>query len=197
VQPILLRDDVVRLAAPTADDVATIADLCQDPAIQEWTTIPSPYTAADAAWFVETFVAHGWATGRECTWGIRTDAGLVGMVGLSTEPAGSAEVGYWVAPQSRGQGLLHRSLVLVLDHAFAADGLALDRVMWRCFEGNWPSWRAAWRMGFRFEGAVRGGGLQRGRRRDEWVGTLLRGDAREPVDAWPATRGLVDAPHDA
>jgi RimJ/RimL family protein N-acetyltransferase len=191
VQPILLADDVVRLSAPTADDVAAIADLCQDPAIQEWTTIPSPYTAADAVWFVETFVAQGWQTDRECTWAIRTDAGLVGMIGLSREPAGSAEVGFWVGPQSRGQGLLKRSLTLVLDHAFAADGLDLDRVVWRCFDGNWASWRAAWRVGFRFEGAVRGGGLQRGRRRDEWIGTLLRGDVREPALEWPATRGLT------
>jgi RimJ/RimL family protein N-acetyltransferase len=197
MRPTLLRDDVVRLSVPTDDDVAVIADLCQDPAIQEWTTIPSPYTATDAAWFVDTFVTQGWEAGRECTWAIRTDSGLVGMIGLSLEPARSAEVGYWVAPQARGRGLLNRSLGLVLDHAFASDGLDLERVVWRCFAGNWPSWRAAWRVGFRFEGAVRRGGLQRGRRRDEWIGTLLRDDAREPALAWPGTRGLVDEPQDA
>jgi RimJ/RimL family protein N-acetyltransferase len=85
----------------------------------------------------------------------------------------------------------------VLEHAFAADGLALDRVVWRCYSGNWASWRAAWRVGFRFEGAVRGGAVQRGRRRDEWVATLLREDAREPALRWPATRGLVADPDGA
>jgi RimJ/RimL family protein N-acetyltransferase len=194
VQPILLRDDVVELAVPTHRDLDAITDLCQDPAVQEWTTIPSPYTAGDAASFLSTLVDPGWEAGRDCTWGIRTGGQLVGMIGLSIEPAASAEVGYWLGPGSRGRGLLHRSLDLVLDHAFAADGLALDRVMWRCYAGNWASWRTAWRAGFRFEGAVRLGGLQRGRRRDEWVGTLLRADVREPVVPWPATRGLVDAP---
>jgi RimJ/RimL family protein N-acetyltransferase len=192
VQPILLRDDVVELSTPTPDDVAVIADLCQDPAIQAWTTVPSPYTADDAASFVGSYVARGWEEDRECTWGVRTEGRLVGMVGLGLQPVASAEVGYWLGPEARGRGLLHRSLHLVLDHAFAPDGLALDRVMWRCAAGNWPSWRAAWRVGFRFEGAVRGGAVQRDRRLDEWIGTLLRDDAREPVAPWPATRGLVD-----
>jgi RimJ/RimL family protein N-acetyltransferase len=194
VQPILLRDDVVELAVPTDRDLDTITDLCQDPDVREWTTIPSPYRADDAVSFLSTLVDPGWEAGHACTWGIRTGGQLVGMIGLSIEPAASAEVGYWLGPGSRGRGLLHRSLDLVLDHAFAADGLALDRVMWRCYAGNWASWRTAWRAGFRFEGAVRLGGLQRGRRRDEWVGTLLRADVREPVVPWPATRGLVDAP---
>jgi RimJ/RimL family protein N-acetyltransferase len=193
VQPIILRDDVVELSTPTPDDVPAITDLCQDPAVQEWTTVPSPYTADDATSFVTTFVARGWEDDRDCTWAIRHDGRLVGMIGLSLHPAASAEVGFWLGPASRGRGLLHRSLELVLDHAFADDGLALDRVEWRCRAGNWPSWRAAWRVGFRLEGAVRGGTLQRGRRWDEWIGTLLRGDPREPVAPWPATRGLVPA----
>jgi RimJ/RimL family protein N-acetyltransferase len=194
VQPIRLRDDVVELSSPTADDVPVITDLCQDPAIQQWTTVPSPYTADDAASFVTTFVTQGWEQDRDCTWGIRHGGELVGMIGLGLHPAASAEVGFWLGPGARGRGLLHRSLGLVLDHAFDPDGLALDRVVWRCLAGNWASWRAAWRVGFRFEGAVRGGALQRGHRWDEWVGTLLRDDPREPADAWPATRGLVDPP---
>jgi RimJ/RimL family protein N-acetyltransferase len=192
VQPLTLRDDVVELSIPTADDAAAITDLCQDASVQEWTVVPSPYTAADATSFVTDFVASRWESGEACTWGIRSGGALVGMIGLTLEPAASAEIGFWLGPASRGRGLLHRSQRLVLDQAFAADGLALDRVVWRCYAGNWASWRAAWRVGFRFEGAVRGGAVQRGRRRDEWIGTLLREDPREPVLPWPATRGLVE-----
>ncbi len=195
MQPVPLADDVVELLSPTDDDVDAITALCQDADIRRWTTVPSPYVRADAEVFVSTLVADGWAADRSCTWGIRTGGSLVGMVGLRVQPVRSAEVGYWLGPQARGRGLLHRSLRLALDWAFDPDGLDLDRVEWHCVAGNWPSWRAAWRVGFTFEGVVRGGALGRGRRHDDWVGTLLRDDPREPVAPWPAT--TVAAPRPA
>jgi RimJ/RimL family protein N-acetyltransferase len=197
VEPVELRDSVVTLSTPAVADVDVIAALCQDPEIQWWTTVPSPYTRADAEHFVSEWVIGGWAEDRDCTWGIRVDGDLVGMVGLRLQPAASAEIGYWLGPGARGRGLLHRALVLVLDHAFARDGLDLERVEWQCYAGNWPSWRAAWRVGFRLEGAVRGAGLQRDRRVDAWVGTLLRDDPRRPVEDWPATAGLAGLLSDA
>lgn len=187
MEPVRLRDDVVDLTAPTTADVDAVTALCQDPDIQAWTTVPSPYARADAEWFVATLVGDGWDAGTQCTWGVRVDGDLVGMVGLTPGPVRSAEVGYWLGPQARGRGLLHRSLHLVLTYGFAPAGLGLERVEWRCVAGNWASWRAAWRVGFTFEGTVRGGAIQRGRRRDEWMGTLLRGDLREPSRDWPAT----------
>ena len=61
------------------------------------------------------------------------------------------------------------------------------RVSWAAFVGNWPSRRVAWRAGFRVEGTIRLHLVQReGIRRDAWVGTLLRGDPREPNEPWPA-----------
>lgn len=69
--------------------------------------------------------------------------------------------------------------------------MGLDRVEWQCYAGNWPSWRAAWRVGFRLEGVLRGGALQRGRRCDSWVGTLLRDDPREPAEPWPVTSAIA------
>jgi len=187
VEPVRLADDVVRLVVPTTDDVDAIEALCQDPDVQRWTTVPSPYRRADAESFVGAWVGAGWAAGRECTWGIRTDGVLVGMVGLRLQPERSAEVGYWLGAEARGRGLLHRSLHLVLGYAFDPAGLDLDRVEWHCVAGNWASWRAAWRVGFTFEGAVRGASLIRGERRDDWVATLLRDDPREPRAPWPAT----------
>ena len=107
------------------------------------------------------------------------------MIGLHEITAGSAEIGYWVAPWARGRGVVARATGLVLDHAFAADGLALDRVFWLALVGNWPSRRVAWRAGFRVEGTVRGHALARGRRYDPWLGTLLREDPRRPAEPWP------------
>lgn len=74
---------------------------------------------------------------------------------------------------------------LVTDWAFDPEGAGLARLFWQAYLGNWASRRVAWRLGFRVEGAVRGFALQRGVRRDAWVGTLLPGDPREPVEPWP------------
>lgn len=184
--PVTLTDGVVTLGAPTDDDVPTITRLCQDPDVQAWTTVPSPYAEDDARGFVAGYVRSGWAEDTVRTWAIRSGAQLCGMVGLERRSLRSAEVGYWLGPEHRGRGLLTRALGLVLDHAFDPGGMDVDRVEWRAYAGNWASWRAAWRHGFRLEGALRLGGKQRGVRRDEWVGSLLRDDPREPVAPWPA-----------
>src|SRR5690606_29979968 len=47
-----LSDDVLRLRLPADDDVAAITRICQDPDIQRWTRVPSPYTEDDARSFV-------------------------------------------------------------------------------------------------------------------------------------------------
>ena len=192
---VTLADDRLVLSAPTESDVDTITALCQDPVIQEWTTVPSPYARSDAEGFVTGMVAAGWAQDKDYTWGIRVDGRLVGMIGLSRQPEGSAEIGYWLGADVRGQGIMDRAIRLVLAWAFDdADGPRLERIEWHAFAPNWASWRAAWRVGFRFEAAVRGAVLQRGRRRDDWAGTLLRDDVREPVLPWPATGVVVPDP---
>lgn len=171
-----LTDGVVVLRAPGLPDVDRITALCQDPAIQEWTTVPSPYTRADGEGFVRGMVREGWASGNGLNWAVRVDDELVGMVGLAMEGVGSAELGYWLAPDQRGRGVMSRAVALVLDAAFGR--LALDRVLWRAYVGNLPSRRVAERAGFRVEGEVRLGAIQRGVRRDEWLGTMLRDDPR-------------------
>ncbi len=148
--------------------------------------MPTPYRREHAVWFVEELVDGGWREDRERTWAVRVGGDLRGMVGLARRPVRSAEVGYWMAPEARGQGLLDRSLGLVLDHAFDPTGMDLDRVEWKAFGGNWRSWRAVWRHGFRFEGALRLGGVQRDTRRDDWVGGLLRDDPASRPGPGPA-----------
>ena len=165
------------LDQPTDDDVDAITDHCQDPAVQAWTVVPAPYERQHAVDFVAA-VENGWGSGAELTWAIRLDGALVGMIGLRTQPVRSAEIGYWLASEARGRGVMHRAVVAVVDHAFDPDGLGLDRLEWRAFHGNEASRRVAERAGFRVEGLVRGEGLQRGVRRDSWVGTLLRTDPR-------------------
>lgn len=189
MEPVILRDDVVLLSAPTLADVDAITSACQDPEVATWTTVPTPYRREHAEGFVTGMVADGWRTGGELVWAVReADGTVLGMVGLHGVRDGGAEVGYWLAPGARGRGVLHRALLLVLQWAFdAPDGPGLQVVAWRAFAGNWPSWRAVWRVGFRFDGVARLGVARPDGRRDDWMGSLLAGEPREPSAPWPAT----------
>ncbi|NCT89858.1 GNAT family N-acetyltransferase [Cellulomonas sp. APG4] len=180
-----LRDDVVVLTPPTLDDVDDITLACQDAEIREWTTVPSPYLREHAVGFVTHMIEPGWATGSDLVWAVRVDGRLMGAIGLHGIAEGSGEIGYWLAPWGRRQGLLGRAVGLVLDHAFDPAGVGLLRVTWHAYVGNWPSLRVAWRAGFEIEGVSRLDGVQRGVRRDSWRGTLLRHDPRAPRAPWP------------
>ncbi|OJX74395.1 GNAT family N-acetyltransferase [Leifsonia sp. 71-9] len=191
VSPVELTGERVVLSVPTDADVDRIAELCVDPAIAEWTTVPSPYTRDDAVSFVNGFVADGWASGRIHTWGIRADGALVGMIGLNGVEDSAAEIGFWLAPEARGRGLMSEATALALDYGFAPapEGLGLQRIVWHAFAGNAASAAVARRAGFTFEGVSRLGAVHRGRRRDDWQAGLLATDPREPADGWPAETG--------
>ncbi|WP_348786769.1 GNAT family protein [Leifsonia sp. NPDC080035] len=188
-----LAGERVRLDAPGLADVDRIAVLCQDPEIAGWTTVPVPYGREDAHGFVTGMVADGWVSGRSCTWAIRADgpgvAGetLVGMIGLHGIEERQAEIGFWLAPEARGRGVMSEAVSLVLDFGFAPapGGLGLQRVEWFAFEGNAASAAVARRAGFHWEGRRRLGGVQRGVRRDDWQAGLLAEDPRIPVEGWP------------
>jgi RimJ/RimL family protein N-acetyltransferase len=171
----------VVLEPPGPGDVDVITELCQDPAIQEWTTVPAPYERSHAVEFLDS-VEQGWADGGTLTWAIREDGEIAGLIGLGLHPARSAEIGYWLAPAARGRGVMARAVSAVVAHAFDPDGLDLDRLSWQAFAGNLASRRVAERAGFAVEGLVRGHGLQRGVRRDAWIGTLLRAETAPGVE---------------
>jgi len=185
--PIELAGSRVTLVTPAESDIDRIAELCADPAIARWTTVPSPYRREHAVGFVTAVVPDGWASDRVCTWGVRLDGELMGMVSLGDIHGHQGEIGYWLAPQARGRGVMSEAVALVLAYGFspAPDGLALRRVVWRALAGNAASAAVARRAGFRWEGVVPNGAEQRGERRDEWRAVLLPDDPRTPAGDWP------------
>ena len=169
-------------------DVEAIARICRHSSIGAWTTIPVPYTKLDARQFVEVAVPQSWDSGSP-TWAVReSEAGeVVGMVALHGHRDGEsgAEIGFWLSPTVRGRGLMTRAVNMVCDFAFAPTGMRLTRVEWRAFVGNHASAAVAARSGFRFEGTLRGGGLQRNIRRDQWIAGRLSTDSGEQASDWP------------
>ena len=181
------------LSAPTGADVERIAEICQDPDIQEWTTVPRGYTRADAEDFVTGAVVEGWESGEGPTWAVREErpggAVLVGMIGLSGRAGGVWEIGYWLDPAARGRGTASRAARALVEAAFDPDGpLRAAALRWRCdiHDGvpNWASWRVARGLGFRREGRVRSLLVNDGVLHDGWIGTLLPGDPRRPAAPW-------------
>jgi RimJ/RimL family protein N-acetyltransferase len=166
-----------RLRGFTDGDVDAITAACQDPTSARWTTIPVPYARTDAEFFVHDHVPGQWARGTGAVFAI-TDAEdrYVGGMDLRIDPADEqvGEVGFLVAPWARGRGYAPAALRTVCAWGFAA--LGLERIGWLAFLGNDASRRVAEKAGFTIEGVGRAICLQRGERRDAWVGALLAKD---------------------
>lgn len=119
---------------------------------------PRPPAAAYARWLAEDRLddlkgtAVGWCiadreTGRPL--------GSIGIRDLGT-PLRSGTVGYWLYDVARGQGFGKEALRAVVDHAFAADGLALHRLAAATVDGNHSSMLTLASAGFRQYGQDHG-----------------------------------------
>lgn len=183
--PVALRTSRLELSVPTASDAEAIYQACQDPAIPHFTTVPSPYTRELADEFVVRVGAQ-WDDLSHATWAIRHGGSLCGMIGLyDLSDTESAELGFWVSPAARGQGIVREASEAVIDWGFGTDALHLVRMQWRAAVGNTASARAAQALGFRFEGTLRSALRNgHGERSDGWVASLLSGDDRTPQE-WP------------
>ncbi|HSK22890.1 MAG TPA: GNAT family N-acetyltransferase [Egicoccus sp.] len=150
-----LADGDLRLRPPTDADVSAITAACQDPDIQRFTRVPSPYTADDARAFVR-FATDGLASGT----GVHllavdgVDDHLLGAIGLSVDRTDfSGELGYWVAPGERRRGVALRGCRLLLAVAFGH--LELGYVGLHAAATNAGSNAIARTLGFTHEGTLR------------------------------------------
>jgi RimJ/RimL family protein N-acetyltransferase len=177
-----LTDGVVTLRAHRPEDAQGALEQSRDPSSQRWTTVPVPYSIDDARAFVAGHMPTAFETGAEWGFAIEVDGRYAGTVSLRPQGSGRAEIAYGSHPAIRGTGAVERALRLLLAWGFDEQGL--QTVIWWAHVGNWASRKVAWRLGFSCDGAVRRWEPQRGELRDAWVGTLLRGDPREPGTAW-------------
>ncbi|MDX3002527.1 GNAT family N-acetyltransferase [Kribbella solani] len=187
----VLTDGVVTLRAHSADDIDTVFEMCQDPVMQRWTTIPVPYLREHAVGFLTEQIPAGWRENTGWSWAIEYDGAYAGTVGLHDGEGGVGEIGFAVGPAVRGQGVMTRAARLAVRYAF--DELDWTRVIWRAFVGNWASRRVAWKTGFRDLVTIPDGGRARGVREDEWVASVSRGDELEPQGNWWTVPVLEDS----
>jgi ribosomal-protein-serine acetyltransferase len=79
-------------------------------------------------------------------------AGVLGVHQISWLDRATS-IGYWLAPEFQGRGIVTRACSAVLAHLF--QDLGLHRVEIRCASGNRKSCAIAERLGFRHEGILR------------------------------------------
>ncbi|MEU1124356.1 GNAT family N-acetyltransferase [Streptomyces sp. NPDC005899] len=181
MEPITLTTERLFLRPFGPRDTDEVHTACQDPDIQRWTVIPSPYTRADAEEFIRELSPRGWQDDTDYHFAVtaRDGGAVTGALGIHrrTHP-GTYEVGFWTAPEHRRRGYTTEALRAAARWAFTA--LAAGRLEWRTETGNAPSRAVALRAGFRMEGEQRAALLNKGVRRDTWTGALLPSDLGLP-----------------
>ncbi|MDQ0684207.1 RimJ/RimL family protein N-acetyltransferase [Streptomyces achromogenes] len=171
---------VLRPLGPQDTDALYVA--AQDPDIQRWTTIPSPYLPEHARSFIELIAPEGWTTGAMSTFGVFLPNGaLTGVLSLTMRSPGTAEIGFWAVKEHRGRGYTTEAVLAATRWAFTT--LSVDRVEWRAEVGNTPSRVVAEHAGFTLEGTLRSAIDNKGVRRDCWVASLLPSDLGLPSTA--------------
>lgn len=79
-----------------------------------------------------------WVAVKHAAWNMRT---------------ASAEIGYWLAKDAEGQGIVTRSTRALVDFGF--QDMGLNRIAIRAEPDNHRSWAVAERLGFQYEGTLR------------------------------------------
>ncbi|MCZ9348910.1 GNAT family N-acetyltransferase [Streptomyces mutabilis] len=182
MEPVTLTTDRLVLRTVGAQDTEAVHAACQDPDIQRWTTIPSPYLHEHARSFTEQMVPDGWANASMFTFGLFLPAGdLVGMLGITMISLGVGEIGFWGSKEHRGRGYVTEAAVGASRWAFTER--AVDRLEWRAEVGNTASRAVAQRAGYTMEGTLRSAINNKGTRRDAWIGSLLPSDLSLPSTA--------------
>jgi RimJ/RimL family protein N-acetyltransferase len=138
----------LRLRTLTAQDVDLVVEATgTETARALWGPRPAgPYTPADARTALNAWDA---AAGREVSYGMLEHDRLLGALGLMIDGPHSAELAYWVRPESRRQGLALRGIGALT--RWTHDELGVERIWLEVNPVNTASLRLADRAGYRYE----------------------------------------------
>jgi ribosomal-protein-serine acetyltransferase len=108
------------------------------------------------------------------TAGIWADGSIAGVIALHTIDWVNrrGEIGYWLAREFQGRGIVTAAARAVTQHGLVE--LDLNRIEIQCAAENTKSSAIPKRLGFTFEGVLREAGLLNGRHRDLELYSMLR-----------------------
>jgi RimJ/RimL family protein N-acetyltransferase len=157
---IVLAGALCTLRPYRPDDVDGLIAVADDPLVSRWMTagFPSPYTRADAEWWVGQAVADA-APHNFVIVANGAFAGGVGIQPLDGESHGVALFGYWLGRAYWGRGLATDAARTLARYALRDVGLR--RLEASVFAPNTVSMRVLEKAGFTLEARMRDGYLQR------------------------------------
>lgn len=149
---LVLRGARVSLRPWQDSDSPRVHAIMQDRRMHEFLMVPDPYTHDVARSFVTQLGDEGRreGTGIGCAV-VETDTGRV-VGSAAVRLSGGQDVGYWIAPDARGNGYAAEATRLLAEWALVH---GLRRVQLYCDVRNVASAVVALRTGFRYEGAMR------------------------------------------
>ena len=164
----------------TGADLPWLYDAGQDPDVQRWTSVPSPFSLRDAVAFLRK-AEDGWVSGTNLQLAIvSADNGLllghIVLKDLDWE-TGHGEVGYWLAPDARGRGVITVAVGALCTWAF--EHIGLGKIELRASVGNLASQAVARRCGFAELGIEPSGGYDGDERCDNVVFVIRQDESPE------------------
>lgn len=170
-----ISDGEIRLRVRADSDEPAMIAALQDPEIPRWTRVPENYDERDAAeWTVERRRQQEAGEGLHLVIADADSDEFLGAIGAHDidRTDGRCNIGYYLAREARGQGVMTRAVTMLSRWAF--DNLPVDRIEITIHPENAPSRSVAERAGYTFEGVLRSHTVIKGKRRDMAMHSLLR-----------------------
>ncbi|MEU8847015.1 GNAT family N-acetyltransferase [Streptomyces sp. NPDC048564] len=178
-------------------DIESFTEMMNDELVTAWTSVPQPYTEADArAWITELAPAER-TEGRGIVLAVTEflTQRLVGIVHLKHTDwrVRSSEISYVVAPWARGEGYASEAALATAQWLFQDQ--KFERLELRTAADNTASQQVAQKIGCISEGVLRGAWIARARTDSgEWI------DVRTDLIIWSLLpedlEGVGDQPAD-
>lgn len=158
MEPVLV-DSKLLLRPWAPEDSQKVFEICQDPLIQEFTTVPVPYTKE---------ISDAWISSRQASYANREAIALAGVrngelvLSVSIHSIHEfdhiGEVGYWVNPDARGEGLAALAVSMITEFGF---GIGFRRLSAITLPENKASQKTLLNAGFEMETLLRDGMTRR------------------------------------
>lgn len=164
------------------DDAGALAKALNNPKVQDNLRdgLPYPYTEEDALSFILGMLMED---ENDCfSFAVTADDQVIGSIGVFRQQnihRQTAELGYYIAEEYWGQGIMTEAVRQICRHVFRSSDIL--RIYAEPFAYNTASCRVLEKAGFQPEGLLRQNAVKNGKVQDMKLYALLRSEAGEEL----------------